>query len=108
MLIVDKVYEYVVALSVGYNDTNPCLLHLLGCGVFRVHAPTPKGTLLRLYILRQVAPWGYLADKLCSRGIRMGGIDAVYVRLQDERIGLHHLGNEPRELIVIGKHQLGN
>ena len=38
----------------------------------------------------------------------MCGENTVNVREQDERISMHHLCNETRKFIVIGKHQLGN
>ena len=34
--------------------------------------------------------------------------DAIDVGEQDERVGFHHLGDEARQFIVIGKHQLSD
>ena len=35
-------------------------------------------------------------------------IDAINIGEQDERVGLHHLGNEAGEFVVIRKHQLSD
>ena len=35
-------------------------------------------------------------------------VDTIYVWKQDKRVGFHHLGYQSRQLVVIGKHQLGH
>ena len=46
-----QIDEDVVALTIGYDDADACLLHLSSGSIFRVHATTSEGTLLRLDIL---------------------------------------------------------
>ena len=36
--------EDILALTVGDDDTDASLLHLLGCGVLRVHAAATEGS----------------------------------------------------------------
>ena len=76
--------------------------------VLRVHAATTESTLLRPDILGEIGAWRNGLYQFGSRIVGMPGIDAIDVREQDERVGLHHLCDEAGEFIVIGKHQLGN
>ena len=66
LFVLHQVYEDVVALSVGNDDADTRLLHLRGSGIFRMHAATPEGTLLRLDILGEVAARRHLPDQLSS------------------------------------------
>ena len=46
----DEVYKDVLALAVGNDDADACLLHLLCRGVFGVHTAATEGALLFLDI----------------------------------------------------------
>ena len=92
--MLDKIREDVLTLAIGDDHANACLRHLACGSVLRVHATTSEGALLWLDILAEVTPWCHFPDEFCRRVIRMGGEDAIDVRKQDQRVCLHHLGDE--------------
>ena len=46
-----QVNENILTFTIGDDDADASLLHLLGCGIFRVHAATAEGALLFFDIL---------------------------------------------------------
>ena len=82
--------------------------NLGGGGVLGVHAATTEGALLGLDVFREVTTRSHLSNQFCTGVIGMGGEDAVNVREKNQRVGFHHLSDEAGELVVIGKHQLGD
>ena len=66
-----EVDEDIVTFTIGDDDTDALLLHLLGGGVLRMHTATTKGTLLRFDILREVYARQHFGDDLrpCIIGV---------------------------------------
>ena len=77
-----------------------------------IHFLTPEAALgagsKRVDVLREVFRGFHTADDLrCGVGGR-AVVDAVDVAQDNERLGVHHGRDEPRELVVVGEHQFGD
>ena len=71
-----------------------------------MHATTSESALLDLDILTQISTWCHRADNLRLRVVGMSIVDTVDIGEQHEGVGIHHLGDQTTELIVIREHQL--
>ena len=95
----------VAGFAVGYHHADAAGCHLAGGVVFRLHAAAPCGALLGLYVLVEIVLRLHLADELAGWVVRVASVYAVDVAEQDEGLGVHHLGYETRELVVVGEHK---
>lgn len=89
---VDKVYEDVVTLAVGYDNRYAALLNLSGGRVFRYHAASAMRAFRCLDIAAKVAVGINLSYEFTVWIVGVAGVDAVDVAQQYQHIGIKHHG----------------
>ena len=94
--------------SVGNDDRDTLLRHAQGDLRFARHAAAPFRRLAGLNVCLHPVARMNLRDKATVRVGGIAGIDASHVAQDNEQVGVHHLRHEPRQLVVVGKHQFSN
>ena len=103
-----KINKNVVCLTIGNDDTDTFFRYLTGYISFCNHTSSSEITFGILNVFFQITVIGNHWDNSGMRVLWVAIIDAVYISQNDKRITAHHRCNEPGELIIICKHQLGN
>ena len=104
-----KVGKHVLALAVGDIDGDALVGDFARRAEFGAHAAAPeRGVRLPYYGIDIHPGIGFhAADDARLRQRWVAVVNAVDIRQYHKRVHIHHRGDESRQLIVVGKHQLG-
>ena len=94
--------------AVGYPHGDSLRCHLAGYACLGGHAPSAQAGLFPTDVGRKVLVRLHLAYQPCFGVRRQSGVDAVDVAQDDERVDIHHRGDESGEFVVVRKHQFGD
>ena len=103
-----QVTDDVRRFAIGNTSSDTFGRHLSGGIALGEHATATRRTASGREVLFKIVVGTYAAHHRRSASLPHMAIDAVDVGEQNQQFCIEHTGNQPRQFVVIGKHQFGN